>query len=86
MFIGLDSPERCITRIQNRAVLGGHFVGDADVRRRYASSLANAAEAVRLADTAKVYDNSGDQARLVLVARSGVVVWEAKPVPEWVAV
>ena len=84
VFIGLDSPERCITRIRNRAARGGHFIPDADVRRRYARSVANAAQALRLADVARFYDNSGDGARLILVADAGIVVWQAEPVPEWV--
>jgi predicted RNA binding protein YcfA (HicA-like mRNA interferase family) len=63
---------------------GGHFIPDADVRRRYARSVANAALALRLADTAKFYDNSGDDARLILVANAGVVVWRSEAVPEWV--
>jgi predicted ABC-type ATPase len=83
VFIGLDSPERCITRIRNRAARGGHFIPDADVRRRYVRSVANAAQALRSADVAKFYDNSGDGARLVLVANAGIVVWQAEPVPEW---
>jgi predicted ABC-type ATPase len=84
VFVGLDSPDRCITRVRNRAARGGHFVPDADVRRRYARSVANAALALRLADTAKFYDNSGDGHRLILVANAGVVVWRAEGVPEWV--
>jgi predicted ABC-type ATPase len=84
VFVGLDSPERCITRIRNRAARGGHFVPDADVRRRYARSLENAAEALRLADTAKFYDNSGDSHRLILVAKAGIVVWQEEQVPKWV--
>ena len=84
VFIGLDSPERCITRVRNRAARGGHSVPDADVRRRYARSVANAAQALQLADIAKFYDNSGDGARLILVANAGIVVWQAEPLPEWV--
>ena len=84
VFIGLDSPERCITRIRNRAARGGHFIPDADVRRRYARSVANAAQALRSADIAKSYDNSGDGPRLVLAANGGVVVWQSQPVTEWV--
>ena len=84
VFIGLDSPERCITRIRNRAARGGNFIPDADVRRRYVRSVANAAQALRLADAAKFYDNSGDSARLILVANAGIVVWQAAPFPEWV--
>jgi predicted ABC-type ATPase len=83
VFVGLGSPDRCISRIRNRAALGGHFVPDTDVRRRYARSIANAEAALRLADTAKFYDNSGAGHRLVLVAKAGVLVWRAKVVPAW---
>lgn len=84
LFIGLDTPERCITRIMNRAAQGGHFIPDADVRRRYGRSVANAAQALQSADIAKFYDNSGAGARLVLVANAGIVVWQAEPLPGWV--
>jgi predicted ABC-type ATPase len=86
LFIGVDSPERCIWRIRNRAMLGGHFVPAADVRRRYARSTANIAEALRLADRARVYDNSGNRHRLVLVAKAGQIAWRAQPIPEWLKV
>ena len=84
VFIGIDSPERCIARISHRAARGGHFVPDADVRRRYARSVANATTALRLADNAHFYDNSGDGPRLILVAKAGQVVWRADVVPKWV--
>ena len=84
VFIGLDSPERCITRIRSRATQGGHFIPDADVRRRYVRSVANAAQVLRLADVAKLYDNSGDNASLILIANAGLVVWRAEPLPKWV--
>ncbi len=84
MFIAMDSPERCIARIGYRAERGGHFVPDADVRRRYSRSVANAANAVLLADFVRFYDNSGDGPRLVLVAVAGQVMWQADVVPEWV--
>jgi predicted ABC-type ATPase len=84
VFIGVESPERCIRRIRNRAAQGGHFIPDADVRRRYARSVANSAQALRSADIAKFYDNSGDSFRLILVANAGIVMWQAKPLPEWV--
>ena len=84
IFIAIDSPERCIARIRHRAARGGHFVPDADVRRRYARSVANAANALRLPDFARCYDNSGDGPRLVLVAEAGKVMWQAEVVPDWV--
>ena len=84
LFIGLESSERCITHIRNRAARGGHFIPDADVRRRYVRSVANAAQALRSVDVIKFYDNSGDGARLILVAYAGMVVWQGEPFPKWV--
>src|SRR5206468_1163662 len=82
VYIGVDSPETCIRRISVRVARGGHFIPDADVRRRYGRSLANCAKALRLVDNCRVYDNSGDGHRLVLVARAGVIVWRAEILPQ----
>jgi predicted ABC-type ATPase len=84
VFVGMDSPERCIARIRSRAAMGGHFIPDADVRRRYTRSVANAGQALRSADLAYFYDNSGDSPRLILTADAGIVAWQAEPTPEWV--
>ena len=59
IYIALDTPERNIDRVTERVARGGHDVPDEDVRRRYERSLANAPEAIRLADFANVFDNSG---------------------------
>ena len=84
IFVALDSPERCIARIRARALRGGHFIPDADVRRRYKRSIANLPEALRAADIAKVYDNSGDEHRLVLTVRRGSVIGRSIELPLWV--
>jgi predicted ABC-type ATPase len=83
-FVALDSPEASITRIRGRVAQGGHFVPDEDVRRRYTRSLAMLKQAVPYCDVVKVFDNSARPARLVLVAKSGVVVWRAEALPQWI--
>lgn len=83
VFVGTESPERCMLRIRTRVSGGGHAVPDADVRRRYARSLANASEALRSADFARFYDNSGDRHQLILIARGGTIVWQVDPLPQW---
>jgi predicted ABC-type ATPase len=84
VYICLDTPERSVLRVNERVLQGGHDVSDEDVRRRYVRSLANVPEAVRIADRAILYDNSGDEYRRMLEVRQGVAVWiAAKPVP-WV--
>lgn len=83
LFVAVESPERCITRVRNRVARGGHFVPEADVRRRYGRSMANLPEALRLSDSVKVFDNSEDDARLILQAKEGTVIWRADPLPTW---
>jgi predicted ABC-type ATPase len=83
VYVALDSVEKCIARVRDGAALGGHSVPDADVRRRYERSLANCAKALRLVDFGRVYDNSGNRHRLILVARGGAVVWRAELLPRW---
>jgi predicted ABC-type ATPase len=84
-FVALNSPEKNISRIRDRVARGGHFIPDLDVRRRYARSFENLPEALRLADVALLFDNSGDDARPVSIAHAGKIVWQAKVLPEWLA-
>ena len=86
VYICLDAPELSLNRVRERVLRGGHFVPDADVKRRYTRSIANSSIALRLADTAEFYDNSGDGHRLVLVAKNGTVIWQADPLPAWVRI
>ena len=84
VLVWLDSPDRCMARVRDRAAKGGHYIPDADVRRRYERGLANVPAAIRSADLVKLYDNSGNGHCLVLLAENGTVVWRAVPMPEWV--
>jgi predicted ABC-type ATPase len=84
IFVGVDTPERCISRVRSRAARGGHFIPDADVRRRYERVMANSSRVSRSAGAATFYDNSADKARPVLLAKDGIVVWRAVPLPGWV--
>jgi predicted ABC-type ATPase len=83
IFVALNSPEKNIERVRSRAQLGGHFIPDEDVRRRYYRSIANLPRAIRAADMAKVYDNSRKGHRLVLIARNGVITSRSSNPPAW---
>jgi predicted ABC-type ATPase len=83
IFVALDTPDRCISRIRNRVALGGHHIPDDIVRRRHSRSIANAWRALEQADATRFFDNSGDAPQLVLMAKAGIVVWQADPFPEW---
>ena len=73
-----------IQRVRARFATGGHDVPEHDIRRRYDRSLANVPLALRIANTAWLYDNSGQTSRAVMGTRDGVVIWYADDAPDWV--
>jgi predicted ABC-type ATPase len=84
-YVCVKDPEENIRRVRERVARGGHYVPDEDVRRRYWRSLENAWSLVRIVDQALVYDNSGEEPRLLFEMRSGVVVTIAASLPRWAA-
>ncbi len=65
-YYWLDSPDAAIARVALRVQAGGHFVPDADIRRRYARSVRNFLELYRpLADWWEVFDNTYGQRALL---------------------
>lgn len=84
IYVCVENPDWNVERVRERASAGGHDVPDADIRRRYERSLGNLPAALRLADEAVVYDNSGASPRRVLHAQSGTVAWHAQDAPAWV--
>jgi predicted ABC-type ATPase len=84
-YICLDNPERSIQRVRERVAQGGHDVPDADVRRRYARSLAKAREVLRVVHQGLVFDNSGAEPRPVFEMRKGQLLNMADEIPAWAA-
>lgn len=72
-YVVLDSPDRNVERVRARVIKGGHHVEEADIRRRYAKSLAQLPWFLEAADTAILYDNSGTKARRVGRKQDGVL-------------
>lgn len=70
IYVFLNSPELCIHRIQNRVLLGGHYVSDEDVVRRYYRGAVNFWHIYRqLADRWFIYNNSQEEFDLVAVGQ-----------------
>jgi predicted ABC-type ATPase len=60
-YVGLDTPERHIARVQARVAQGGHDIPDTKVRERYVRSREHLVALLpRLTDLA-VYDNSAER-------------------------
>ena len=59
VFIGVDSPEICIARVQDRVERGGHDVPDDLIRDRFPRCFENLRRALAKVDLAILIDNSG---------------------------
>lgn len=72
LYVGLDSPDRHIARVNARVMRGGHPIAADRIRERYPKSLANLIKLLACASEVRIYDNSAEsadgtpRARLVL--------------------
>lgn len=65
-YVKVDSPETAISRVQERAAKGGHFVEAGVIRRRFERSWRNLCEDYRhLAEQWYLFDNTGGRAVMV---------------------
>ena len=93
VFIGVDSPEICIARVQDRVDHGGHDVPDDVIRDRFPRCFENLQKALAKVDLAILIDNSGcygpespvDGSRHYVfgVVETGVGTAIRNPVPNW---
>jgi predicted ABC-type ATPase len=61
-YVGLDSPDRHISRVAARVTRGGHAIAAEKIRERYPKSLANLIKLLGCASEVRVYDNSAESA------------------------
>ncbi|MFY8001443.1 MAG: zeta toxin family protein [Candidatus Kapaibacteriota bacterium] len=86
VYVYLDSSEICIERIKSRVAMGGHFVPDDEVRRRYERSKKNFIDIYKpFADNWLLYRNSLEGFELVAMDDGRIInVWneeQAKKFP-----
>lgn len=93
-YVGLDSVEGHIARVQARVRRGGHDIPEADIRRRHESSRMNLIELMPSLAALRVYDNSAEAdpamgvvpaPRLVLHVERGRIVGpeDLAGTPQW---
>ena len=83
MFVCLRDVELNIMRVQLRVRLGGHFVPEEDIRRRYYRGLDNLREILPLSNVALLFDNSGMGHVEVAKFGEGALTWRAGDSPGW---
>jgi predicted ABC-type ATPase len=88
-YVALNSFEKHLERVKQRAFLGGHAASEATLRGIYEHSMANLPIALNPGESGiqflRVFDNSAFQAQpsLALEAHNGRVVRIAQKFPEW---
>jgi predicted ABC-type ATPase len=86
VFISVENAQTLIDRIAGRVAQGGHHVPEVEVRRRYARSLRNLPQAVRVAVQVMIFDNSAEGSpQLVLTLVHGRLIESASSLPLWVS-
>lgn len=87
-FIATEDPEINVNRVNLRVIQQGHAVDPDTIKARYNRSLSLLKSAVLQTSRAYIFDNSGEQAKLIAEITDGVDVRlnDAIKVPNWVAV
>lgn len=85
IFIGLESKELSMARVQQRVEAGGHDVPDEKLEARFDRTLNNLREAVLIASESYLYDNSSARKpfRPIAVYHDGRLINRYPPLPKW---
>ena len=81
VFVLTSDPRINVERVKARVKAGGHDVPEEKIIRRYARSLRNISQLIRIADHTRVIDNSGNEPHLICeIINQIVTIWETE---EW---
>ena len=81
-YVGLDSADECLLRIENRVRHGGHNIREEDVRRRFAGRWEAVSKVLPYCDEARFFDNYNGFAE-VAEYRNGELIVKGGSVPSW---
>lgn len=82
-YVGLNTPEESLQRIENRVRRGGHDIDREDVLRRFAGRWEAVEKVLPYCDTAEFYDNDNGF-RLVAEYRNGELLQVSENRPTWI--
>jgi predicted ABC-type ATPase len=86
-FVATESYWINIQRVENRVARKGHHVDEQRIKNRYTRTLSLLIDAIKLTHAAYIFDNSAQQARLILEIKEGSIIEEKVPpdeIPQWV--
>lgn len=82
-YVGLDTPEECLQRIENRVKHGGHDIREEDVLRRFAGRWEAVAKVLPYCDEAHFFDNFNGFVE-VAEYKNGELITKGDKLPAWV--
>jgi predicted ABC-type ATPase len=93
-YVGLETAELHIARVQSRVAMGGHGIPESKIRERYVQSRLRLIELLPLLTELKVFDNTQDgdpqkgrapSLKLLLHMKLGRIVtaYNLKRIPQW---
>lgn len=82
-YVGLDTVEECLSRIENRVKHGGHGIPAADVQRRFQGRFEAVSRVLPYCDAADFYDNYNGFQK-VAEYRNGELILLGEAPPAWV--
>ena len=82
-YVGLDTPEECLQRIENRVKHGGHDIREEDVLRRFAGRWEAVAKVLPYCDEVHFFDNFNGFVE-VAEYKNGELITKGDKLPAWV--
>ena len=82
-YVGLDTPEECLLRIENRVRHGGHAIPERDVLRRFAGRWEAVTKLLPYCDEALFFDNNNGFAEAAEYT-NGELLLKGRTHPRWV--
>lgn len=82
-YVGLDTPEECLARIENRVRRGGHDIPENDVRRRFDGRWEAVEKILPYCDEARFFDNDNGFVE-VAEYRNGELIVKGERRPRWI--
>lgn len=81
-YVGLDTAEESLARINNRVSKGGHNIPAEDVKRRFLSRFEDLNKILPFCDEARFYDNANGFC-VVAEYQNGRIIPQVERLPDW---
>lgn len=82
-FIALADPELNKRRVATRVAQGGHPVDEGKISERYYRTMDNLYDALKIVDSAYLFDNSAGEPNMFAVKENGKIVINSDYIPKW---